>query len=643
MEREISVPTHPRNMEVQAVAFETTETVDCDILIIGGGMSGCGAAFEAKYWAGDKRVVLAEKAVIERSGATGEGLSAINCYMGQRYGWNTPEDFVNYVVNDMMGLAREDLVYDVGRHVDNSVHLLEEWGLPIWKQENGQYERIGRWQIPIHGESIKPIVAEPARTALGQENIYERIAITHLLTDDDDPGKIAGAVGFSVRDNKFYVFRSPVVIITTGGASNVFRPRSVSEGLGRTWYSVFATGSAYGLMIPAGVEMTQMEHRFVPTRFKDGYGPVGMWFQYFHAKVLNALGDDYTVTRAAELDKYEPYGSAIPTPTPLRNHQMFLDIRDGYGPMYMRTDQAMQALSARPDGTLDPAKMDQVRNEAWEDFLDMTISQALTWAAQNIAPEETPSEVVLAEPYIMGSHSGEAGAWVSGPEDIASDDYFWGYNRMTTIRGLFAAGDGVGAAPHKFSSGSFTEGRIAAKAAVNYLTDNPARPSVTGGQVHGLQQSILAPLSTFDRHKGATTAEEINPNYLTPKQALVRLQKIMDEYGAGASAWYTTNGPTLERGITLIEMLREDLAHLAARSPHELMRCWELVHRAWVGEAHLRHLLHREETRWPGYYYRSDFPDLDDANWRVFVNSRYDRNADSWNLTTRPYRNLITA
>ena len=273
---------------------------------------------------------------------------------------NTPEDFVNYVVNDMMGLAREDLVYDVGRHVDNSVHLLEEWGLPIWKQENGQYVRIGRWQIPIHGESIKPIAAEPARTALGQENIYERIAITHLLTDDDDPDRIAGAAGFSVRDNKFYIFRSPVVIITTGGASNVFRPRSVSEGLGRTWYSVFATGSAYGLMIPAGVEMTQMEHRFVPTRFKDGYGPVGMWFQYFHAKVLNALGEDYTETRASELEKYEPYGSAIPTPTPLRNHQMFLDIRDGRGPMYMRTDLAMQALSGG-----DPAKMDQVRNEAW--------------------------------------------------------------------------------------------------------------------------------------------------------------------------------------------------------------------------------------------------------------------------------------
>jgi len=51
------------------------------------------------------------------------------------------------------------------------------------------------------------------------------------------------------------------------------------------------------------------------------------------------------VTRADELTQYAPYGSAVPVPTPLRNHQMFLDIREGLGPMYMRTDEAMQRLS----------------------------------------------------------------------------------------------------------------------------------------------------------------------------------------------------------------------------------------------------------------------------------------------------------
>ena len=525
----------------------------------------------------------------------------------------------------------------MGRHVDASVHLLEEWGLPIWKKDNGEYERIGRWQIPIHGESIKPITAEPARKALGEGNLYERVSITHLLTAADDPGRIAGAIGFGVRENALYVFKAKAVIITTGGASNVFRPRSTGEGLGRTWYSVFATGSAYGLMIPVGTEMTQMEHRFVPTRFKDGYGPVGMWFQYFHARVTNAMGEDYTVTRADELRKYEPYGSAIPTPTPLRNHQMFLDIRAGLGPMYMRTEEAMQQLAGG-----DPVRMEKVREEAWEDFLDMTISQALTWAAQNIAPEVRPSEVVLAEPYIMGSHSGEAGAWVSGPEDIAPPEYFWGYNKMTTLRGLFAAGDGVGAAPHKFSSGSFTEGRLAAKSAVRYVLDHPEAPALDQHAVQQLQQAIWTPLETFAQYSGLSTAEEVNPHYLTPKQGLVRLQKIMDEYAGGTSAWYTTNGPTLQRGIELIEMLRADLQHLAARNQHELLRCWELWHRTWVGEAHMRHMLFRQETRWPGYYYRADFPALDDANWRVFVNSHYDAANNRWELVTRPYIHVVT-
>ena len=60
-----------------------------------------------------------------------------------------------------------------------------------------------------------------------------------------------------------------------------------------------------------------------------------------------------------------------------------------------------------------------------------------------------PSEIAAAEPYFIGSHSGASGAWVSGPEDLQSDEskseYFWGYANMTTVKGLFAAGDASGA------------------------------------------------------------------------------------------------------------------------------------------------------------------------------------------------------
>ncbi|WP_291490241.1 FAD-dependent oxidoreductase, partial [Desulfurella sp.] len=135
------------------VDFQTKQ-VDTDILIIGGGMAGCGAAVEASYWAkkNNLKVTLVEKAAIERSGGVAMGLSAINTYLGVDKGENTPEDFVRYVRNDQMGTVREDLVYDIGRHVDSSVKLFEKWGLPLWKDENGNYVKF--WPLDLKKDLI---------------------------------------------------------------------------------------------------------------------------------------------------------------------------------------------------------------------------------------------------------------------------------------------------------------------------------------------------------------------------------------------------------------------------------------------------------------------------------------------------------
>ena len=159
-----------------------TVFVDSDILVIGGGMGGCGATYESRYWGRDLKIVCVEKANIERSGAVAQGLYAINCYMGMQWNENQPEDHVRYARNDLMGLVREDLGYDIARHVDSTVHKFEEWGLPIMRDpETGRYQREGKWQIMIHGESYKPIVAEAARKAATE--VYNRIMVTHLLMD----------------------------------------------------------------------------------------------------------------------------------------------------------------------------------------------------------------------------------------------------------------------------------------------------------------------------------------------------------------------------------------------------------------------------------------------------------------------------
>jgi adenylylsulfate reductase subunit A len=93
----------------------------------------------------------------------------------------------------------------------------------------------------------------------------------------------------------------------------------------------------------------------------------------------------------------------------------------------------------------------------------------------------------------------------------------------------------------------------------------------------------------------------------------------------------------LDAGLQKLEMLKEDCAKMAAKDLHELLRCWENFHRVLSVEAHARHILFREESRYPGYYYRGDFNKIDDANWKCFGNSKYDVNTNTWELKKVPY------
>jgi adenylylsulfate reductase subunit A len=624
--------------------FETV-TVETDLLICGGGMAACGAAVEASYWAKKHglKVTVVDKAAMDRSGAVAMGLSAINQYVDLNSGNNTLKDYCDYVRNDLMGITREDLVVNIARHVDSTVHLFEKWGLPIWKDKEGKYVHEGRWQLMINGESYKVIVAEAAKNALAEAGgeYFERVFITHPLLDGD---KCVGAIGFSVRENKVYVFKAKATLVAMGGAVHVFKPRSTGEGFGRSWYPPFNSGASAFFTIYGGAEMTCQEVRFIPVRFKDAYGPVGAWFLLFKSIATNAQGENYMQTNRPELDNWQPYGKVKPVPANLRNYLMLMDVEAGKSPIFMQTADAIKAIADKaPDEKAAKKKLKELEAEAWEDFLDMTISQAILWAATNVEPEKKASEIMACDPYFIGSHSGASGAWVSGPEDVQTGDtkseYFWGYPNMTTVTGMFAAGDASGASSHKFSSGSHAEGRIAAKAAISFVVDNNAAPNVDQAQIDELTEKILQPLDTFEQHKGATTDPDINPNYIRPKQYMYRLQKIMDEYAGGVSSQFKTSDKLLEKGQELLNFLEDDADRQAAQNLHELMRCWENVHRTYQADAHVRSMLFREETRWPGYYFRSDKPKMED-DWLAFCNCKYDKDADEWTMLKKPVKYL---
>ena len=661
------MPLLPSKEAPKGLALAEPEIIekDVDILLVGAGMGNCGVAFEAVRWmdkvGGDISIMMLDKAAVDRSGAVAQGLSAINTYVGE----NVADDYVRMVRTDLMGLVREDLIFDLGRHVDDSVHLFEEWGLPVWVKEDGKNldgaaakskglairegaspVRSGRWQIMINGESYKCIVGEAAKNALGEDRYMERVFIVKMLLDANEPNRIAGAVGFSTRENKVYVFKCNAAVVACGGAVNVYRPRSTGEGMGRAWYPVWNAGSTYTMCAQVGAEMTMMENRFVPARFKDGYGPVGAWFLLFKAKATNYKGEDYCVTNRAMLKPYEDRGYAKGNiiPTCLRNHMMLREMREGRGPIYMDTATALQTTFE----TLSPAEQKHLESEAWEDFLDMCVGQANLWACMDIEPEKAGSEIMPTEPYLLGSHSGCCGIWVSGPDESwVPDEYKVKadngkvYNRMTTVNGLFTCADGVGASGHKFSSGSHAEGRIVGKQLVRWVVDHKDFKPALSQSAQDLADEIYKPMKTYLEFKGNTTAPEISPDYITPKNFMMRLVKCTDEYGGGVGTMYTTSAALLDTGFKLLKMMEEDSQKLAARDLHELMRCWEQFHRLWTVRLHMQHISFREESRYPGFYYRGDFMGLDDSKWKCFVNSKFDPASGKTTIFKKPYYQII--
>ena len=242
----------------------------------------------------------------------------------------------------------------------------------------------------------------------------------------------------------------------------------------------------------------------------------------------------------------------------------------------------------------------------------------------------------------MGSHATCSGAWVSGPEDLSPPEYFWGYNRMLTVDGLFGAGDTVGGSAHKFSSGSFTEGRLAAKAAVKYIEDlGNEEIEVNDEQCNNFKEIIYKPLENYQVGRNEITGGTVSPSYILPIQGLQRLQKIMDEYVGGISVNYMTNENLLKKGLELLDWLTEDLENVGAEDYHQLMRAWELKHRTLTSQCVTEHTLFRKETRWPGYYYRGDYMKLDDENWHCLTVSRRDPKTGKFTMEKQPVYHII--
>ena len=539
--------------------IENKKILHTDILIVGGGTAGCYAALTIREKS-DYSIIIAEKANIKRSGCLAAGVNAINAYIVKG---RKPEDYVEYAKKDADGIVREDLLMTMSEGLNRVTEKMEQLGLVILKDENGEYVARGNRNIKINGENMKPLLAS-AVESLPDVNVLNRINITDYIVEDNT---IRGAFGFSMEENTAYEIRAKKVLCATGGAAGLYRPNNPGFSRHKMWYPPFNTGAGYAMGIRSGAEMTTFEMRFIALRCKDTIAPTGTIAQGVGAKQVNAKGEVYE-------DKYG-------LTTSERVYGTVMENLEGRGPCYLRTE----GISDEQDESLKKA------------YLNMAPSQTLKWIESGKKPSEQNVEIEGTEPYIVGGHTA-SGYWVDT-------------DRQTTIHGLYAAGDVAGGCPQKYVTGAMVEGEIAALHMVKELDAGQELPVNEAEEETALEEKIKEYNHYLTGINDMFTVEALEE----------AMQKVMDNYAGGISTHYQFNEKQLALAKDKIKQLIELSADVAAEDMHELMFVYELRERLIVCLAVIAHLEARKETRWHSFAENLDYPNKD-RNWLKYVNSR---------------------
>ena len=581
-----------------------TERIKTDVLIIGGGTAGCFAAYVIGQKS-ERKVLIAEKANIKRSGCLAAGVNALNAYITEG---RVPQDYVDYAKKEAHGIVREDLLLSMSERLNHVTKVMEDLGLVILKDENGKYVARGNRNIKINGENMKPILA---KAAAEQENVtvLNHVNITDYKTEN---GKITGAVGFGVNEDIFYDIDAEAVLCATGGAAGLYRPNNPGFSRHKMWYPPFNTGAGYAMGLLSGAEMTTFEMRFIALRCKDTIAPTGTIAQGVGARQVNAHGDIYE-TKYGLTTSQRVYGTVM-------------ENREGNGPCYLRTEGISK----------------EQEQDLYKAYLNMAPSQTLKWMEAGKGPSEENVEIEGTEPYIVGGHTG-SGYWVDN-------------NRATTIEGLYAAGDVAGGCPQKYVTGALAEGEIAAEAILEYLGNKDAETRGKGATEKQRDASgqaeektvtkITKDIEIAEDQKLSEIAEAKKAEYeshlnaprslMNAEQLEEAMQKIMDQYAGGIGTDYRYSETSLAKADEKIAALLPVVDTLAATDTYELMQIYELRERLIVCRAVIAHLAARKETRWHSFGENTDYPDQSE-DWMKYVNSRME-NGEIKIL----YRDLVT-
>jgi succinate dehydrogenase/fumarate reductase flavoprotein subunit len=368
----------------------------------------------------------------------------------------------------------------------------------------------------------------------------------------------------------------PVRVLTAGGAAvgaAGFNTRTGAFVTVRAGAVILATGACGRLGLPASGYLYGTYEN--PTNAGDGYAMAyhaGAELTGIECFQINPLIKDYNGPACAYVAN--PFGGYQVN----RHGERFVD--SDYWSGQMMAEFAAEVASDRGPVYLKLSHLPEESVSALESILHSTErpTRGTFHAGRGHDYRTHDVEMHISEIGLCGGHS------ASG---VRVDDH-----ARTTVPRLYAAGD-LACVPHNYMIGAFVFGDLAGADASRYTAYAGELPADQLREAHEL---IYRPLR--------------NPDGPPQPQVEYKLRRFVNDYVAPPKS-----GARLSLALEAFERMRDDIAAMGARTPHELMRCAEVTFIRDCAEMAARASLARTESRWGLYHDRLDHPERDDVSW----------------------------
>ncbi|GGO22795.1 fumarate reductase/succinate dehydrogenase flavoprotein-like FrdA [Microbispora rosea subsp. aerata] len=475
----------------------------------------------------------------------------------------TPEDYVAEITRANDGVVNQRTVNQTATRGYDMVRRLERYGVKFEKNEHGEYA-VRR--VHRSGSYVLPM----------PEGKDVKKVLYRVLRRRDIREKVR-------IENRVM----PVRVLTSGGRAvgvagfDTRSGRFVTVAAGAV---ILATGACGRLGLPASGYLYGTYEN--PTNAGDGYAMAyhaGAELSGIECFQINPLIKDYNGPACAYVAN--PFGGYQVN----AEGERFVDC--DYWSGQMMAEVAREIASARGPIYLKTSHLPDETLTALENILHTTErpTRGTFHAGRGHDYRTHDVEMHISEIGLCGGHSA-SGVWVDE-------------NGATTVPGLYAAGD-LACVPHNYMIGAFVFGDLAGAHAAEHHREPGELPE---DQIADAHELIYRPLR--------------NPDGPPQQQVEYKLRRFVNDYVAPPKT-----ARKLDIALETFERMRDEIAAMGARTPHELMRCAEVTFIRDCAEMAARSSLVRTESRWGLYHERADLPERNDDQWLYHLNLR--KNAD---------------